>query len=307
MDGFDHKDWLRRFEAAAQTRDGFRELRKEVFSGTVRIVKGGGYIVGGHSVKVRSESVTENTVFYRDALRLGPSAVPQRAGFSVINADCLETAKVLLAAGQNPCVLNMASRKTPGGGVLNGSGAQEENLFRRTNLFVSMYQFADFSEEYGIRRSKHSYPMDSDFNGIYSPGITVFRGSEANGYCLLREPYRISVVSVAAVSHPDLEYGRDGECLIAPRHAEQTKNRIRTILRIAASHGHDSLVLSAFGCGAFANPPRHMASLFREVFAEAEFGGYFKTVVFSIIDDSNSRKKHNPDGNVLPFLEVFGR
>jgi uncharacterized protein (TIGR02452 family) len=32
----------------------------------------------------------------------------------------------------------MASRSNPGGGYRKGSGAQEENLFRRTNLFHCM-------------------------------------------------------------------------------------------------------------------------------------------------------------------------
>jgi uncharacterized protein (TIGR02452 family) len=65
-------------------------------------------------------------------------------------------------------------------------------------------------------------------------------------------------------------------------------------------------VLGAFGCGAFENPPEHMAELFKEVFAEGEFLNRFKVIVFSIIDNHNSRKKHNPDGNVVPFVKVFG-
>jgi len=45
--------------------------------------------------------------------------------------------------------------------------------------------------------------------------------------------------------------------------------------------------------------------LFKEVFAEVEFSGFYKSVVFAIFEDHNSGQKHNPDGNVLPFLEVF--
>ena len=33
----------------------------------------------------------------------------------------------------------------------------------------------------------------------------------------------------------------------------------------AIAHGHDAVVLGAFGCGAFRNPAAHMAQLFREV------------------------------------------
>ena len=303
---FNHTDWLARFSEASRNQDGFRELRKEIFSDTVRIVRAGAYSINGMDVTISNDGITEKTILYRDAFRMPDPPTRYQTAFSVINADCLETANVLLKAGKKPCVLNMASRQNPGGGVFNGAGAQEENLFRRTNLFLSLYQFADFAEQYDIHRSKDSYPLDRDFGGVYSPGITVFRGSEANGYCLLSKPYMVSVVSVPAVNHPDLERGSSGAMRIAQPHIEATKNKIRTIFRIAAAHSHDALVLGAFGCGAFANPPRHIAEIFREVFSEDEFIGQFETVVFSIIDDHNSRKAHNPHGNVLPFLEVFG-
>lgn len=86
---------------------------------------------------------------------------------------------------------------------------------------------------------------------------------------------------------------------------EPAKEKIRAILRIGKAEGHDSLILSAFGCGAFANPPEHMAELFRDVFAEAEFQDSFWLVVFAIINDHNTMKEHNPEGNLLPFQRVF--
>jgi uncharacterized protein (TIGR02452 family) len=64
-------------------------------------------------------------------------------------------------------------------------------------------------------------------------------------------------------------------------------------------------VLGAFGCGAFRNPPRHMAELFKEVFQEREFQNRFPFVIFAILSDHNSWKEHNPEGNVLPFTSVF--
>ena len=68
-------------------------------------------------------------------------------------------------------------------------------------------------------------------------------------------------------------------------------------------HGHDSLVLSAFGCGAFQNPPDHIARLFKEVIED--YKGHFKMVAFAILDDHNANKSHNIDGNYKPFERVF--
>jgi uncharacterized protein (TIGR02452 family) len=201
-------------------------------------------------------------------------------------------------------VLNLASRQNPGGGVLGGSGAQEENLFRRTNLFLSLYQFADYAHEYGIKKHERSYPLDRNTGGIYSADITVFRGSEKNGYCLLKKPYTISVVTVPAINHPELTK-QAGQLYIADRLVEPSKEKIRTILRIAGKYKHDCLILGAFGCGAYKNPPHHMAALFKEVFLEKEFRAKFKLVVFAILEDHNSNQAHNQTGNVLPFLEIF--
>src|SRR5581483_11338686 len=59
----------------------------------------------------------------------------QNPTIQVIDGDCLSHALRLKKEGYNPVVLNMANAEVPGGGYLYGSGAQEENLFRRTNLF----------------------------------------------------------------------------------------------------------------------------------------------------------------------------
>jgi uncharacterized protein (TIGR02452 family) len=202
-------------------------------------------------------------------------------------------------------MLNMASRRNPGGGVLGGAGAQEENIFRRSNLFQSLYQFVDYAEEYGVKRdSKNSYPLDRDTGGIYSKRVFIVRGSERSGSCFLQNPFELSIVSVPAINRPELEL-RDGKYYIADKLIEPSKEKIRTILRIAGEFNHDCLVLSAFGCGAFQNPPHHIAKLFKEVFNETEFKDRFRFVVFAIIDDHNARREHNPEGNMLPFLREF--
>lgn len=104
-----------------------------------------------------------------------------------------------------------------------------------------------------------------------------------------------------AVNRPEL----DGEGMIVPYLAEATKNKMRTLFRIALVHGNDSLVLGAFGCGAFRNPPEHIAQIFHQVLEEDEFKDRFKKIFFAILDDHNTGHKHNPDGNYLPFVKEF--
>jgi uncharacterized protein (TIGR02452 family) len=300
---FDHIKWKKQFENASKQKTGFNELRADIFQNTIKMVKNGGYYVDDNLVNIPNNLSTENTEYFTAPDKLKDNG-EYKTEYSVINADCLETAEILVKAGLNPCVLNLASRQNPGGGVRNGAGAQEENLFRRTNLFLSLYQFAPYADEYGIKKHEKSYPLDRDTGGIYSGDITVFRGSEKNGYCLLKKPFIVSFVTVPAIRSPEL-IERNGKLYIADNLVEPAKEKIRTIFRITGKYKHDSLVLGAFGCGAFANPPNHIAELFKEVFLEKEFINRFKFIVFSIYEDHNSNKHHNPNGNVLPFLEVF--
>jgi len=203
---FNHTQWLKNFEQATRNRIGFRELRAEIFKQTVDFVQQGGCTVDGKFVPISNDKITKNTEFFDREFVLEKSATEYKTVFSVINADCLEAAQLVVKSGFSPCVLNLASGKNPGGGVLGGAGAQEENLFRRSNLFLSLYQYALYSNDYGIPKNPKQYPLDRNFGGIYSPGITVFRGSEQNGYCLLRSPFQVAFVSVPAISHPAVPY-----------------------------------------------------------------------------------------------------
>ena len=221
---------------------------------------------------------------------------------SVVNNDCLFVGKQMLDEGLNPAVLNMASAYRPGGGVLNGARAQEECIFRRSNLFMSLYlydrQMYDMVIEpnmdgmYDLSFIQQGYPMDENFGGIYSDDVTVFKDGN---YEWLYNPYQTAFISVAAMNiNRALRQGE--QILVDGRLSERavaiTKNKIRTIYRIGILHGHDSLVLGAWGCGAFGNPPEQMAQLFIDVLNEDEFNGRYKDIRFAIIEDHNSRGRN---------------
>ena len=281
-----------------------KELRAKEFRNTVEIVNQGYYVseIGNRFDFPDDSGMRRSTVFYDHEINQADKPANDEQTFvEVQNIDCLYAGVELKKQGYNPAVLNMASRRNPGGGVATGAGAQEETLFRRTNLFRSLYQFASYAEQYGIKRSRHQYPLDRNFGGVYTPDAIYFRKSEQKGYALLDEPITLSFITVAGMNRPDLTV--DG--MIADHHVGSIKNKIRTIFRMGLAHGHDSLVLGALGCGAFRNPPRHVARLFHEVLDEPEFKDKYRLIVFAILDDHNAHQKHNPEGNYKPFAEEF--
>lgn len=271
-----------------------RKRRTEVFQQTMRLVDSGEYV----SEKNRRilfpdpEKMRAGTVFYYKEFTSIQKQKYDQMDISVQNNDCVLAGKKLKEEGFNPAILNMASGSNPGGGVIHGAGAQEENLFRRSNLFKSMYQFADYASMYGIPKSEYQYPLNFHFGGIYTPDALFFRGLEKDGYPLLDDPISLSVISVPAIN-------LNGHELSVQSYLSTMKDKIRTILRIGIDHGHDALVLSAFGCGAFGNDPYVVASLFIEVLHEPEFENRFRKIVFAIIDD------HNSKGNYVSFSKII--
>ena len=307
------EQWKEQFERLSTQRNAkqkeevrflLRSMRVDVFKHTVFLVQQG-YYFNEEQEKINfpdARTMMAGTEFYDSPQTV--HHIPTMINETIVkveNIDCLLAAEKLLKEGYHPAVLNMASRQNPGGGVQNGAGAQEENLFRRSNLFQSLYQFAPFASNFGLHKSKHQYPLDRNFGGIYTPHATVFRGTEQDGYPLLDTPYQMSFIAVAGINRPALASPER----IAPELVEPVKNKIRTIFRIGLLHGHDSLVLGALGCGAFRNPPSHIARLFHEVMEEKEFKNKYRLLLFAILDDHNARLKHNPDGNFLPFVREF--
>lgn len=258
------------------------------------------------------------TVFYsgKDRTPYRGLAVPvalstaPRTKVLVVKLDCLEYAhQMTVKDGLNPVVLNMANATIPGGAYLRGAGAQEENLFRRSNYYIEL--------DPGLNGVNKQYPIGGVFAGlnkeqmpyerdaVYTSGVTVFRGTEAEGYPYLPEPYKVSMIATAAYRWDrKVErwegLDRDNTARAA---VVRLKSKLDVILAAAVQNGHDSVVLSALGCGAFGNPPEQVAQIFHA--SLSNFNGVFKKVVFAIIDDHNSTSAGDGRSNFQVFSKFF--
>ena len=210
------------------------------------------------------------------------------AGIVLSQKRSFQAAMDSISVGKT-CVLNFASAHKPGGGVLKGSGAQEESLCRCSTLHPSLI-FDDAYDKYYTRNNDYLPPMGSD-GIIYSPDVVILKTDESEPK-RLPESKRIAV-DVITCAAPDFRYNTYDEEEFIPA----MKRRIRRILQVAADHEVDNLLLGAFGCGAFKNPPEIVAAIFDE-----EIKPYmhsFRRIEFAI-------KGFRTDPNYMAFSKVFG-
>jgi uncharacterized protein (TIGR02452 family) len=198
-----------------------------------------------------------------------------------------EAAKQLLE--ENPAahvaVLNFASATNPGGGVLHGSSAQEESLCRCSTLYPTLDQRRFWDAYYHPHRAAGDVRYTDAC--IYTPDVVVFKSDDDYPELLPEsEWFEVDVVTCAA---PNLWHSfsraRNPLADTAQTVDDEELYRIhvsrgRRICEVAAAHGVDTLVLGAFGCGAFRNNPQVVARAYRAVLEE--MGPYFERVEFAI-------------------------
>ncbi len=208
---------------------------------TLDILEAGGY------VNPDGQWVPLTSASPRTHLRDEPLTLQRRhkrARFEVVNESTLQAAARM---GGNPAVLGFASPRPPGRAYRDGAQSQETSLLRASTLHTALAGAEDFH-------------ADADAV-LYSAGVQVFRDDDGD---LLAEPYEISVISA-----------------VAPSGRAAIDAGIKRLLAVAQTHGHDTLVLGAWGCGARGNDPAVVASLFRKHLA----GGRFAHVVFAVLGE----------------------
>jgi uncharacterized protein (TIGR02452 family) len=208
----------------------------------------------------------------------------QQTQVEVTNETTLAAVQRWRESGHHPVALNFASATHPGGGFLSGARAQEEYLARSSGLYACL----QMNPMYSFHRARHD-PLYTDYV-IYSPAVPVFRADDGT---LLETPYTVGMITSPAVNAAVLPPERRAE--IGPAMWQ----RILKVLAVGIVHGHDSIVLGAWGCGAFGNDGAEIAQLFRKALEE-DFPGAYRQVSFAILDWSREKRF------IEPFQRAFG-
>lgn len=199
-------------------------------------------------------------------------------------------------------VLNFASASNPGGGVKNGSSAQEEALCRCSTLYPCLDSRPMWEQFYDINRGAGNV-LHTDAC-IYSPDIVICKTDSDNPERLPQDKWvYVDVITCAAPNLREkpsnaynLEMGAATEITAEELYSIHL-SRARHILHIAAANGIDKLVLGAFGCGAFRNDPKAVANAYKD--ALKEMGKYFDEVVFAVYCGSQD------NGNYRVFKDIL--
>lgn len=258
---------------------------------TIQVCKDKKYTSLNGNVVDISESMNnalQGTVLYKEADDLPDTdwetVTPT---IEVTNETTAQAAVRLGALGKSDIVaLNFASARSQGGGFLAGAVAQEEDLCRASGLYPCIKSKPIFYNE-NILCDDCYYTN----NIIYSPKVPFFR-DEHNFF--IEKPFTLSIITSPAPNLNGMK-GKD-EALDNDKYSLTLAKRIVRILDIAATHGHKNIILGAWGCGAFGNPPHMIANMFK---ASLVLTPAFEHVCFAVYDNRTPTELFNT------FTEVF--
>lgn len=190
------------------------------------------------------------------------------------------------AGRMRTCAHNFASATNPGGGVVNGSSAQEEALCRCSTLYFDLNVREMWEGFYSPHREARD-PLHND-DIIYTPDVVVFKSDTAYPKTLPETAWRtLDVLTCAAPNLRERPSNRmnagegDVRVEISDRDLQALhERRLRRILAVAAANGAEAIVLGAFGCGAFRNDPNVVAAAAKAVVAD--FLHAFRVIEFAV-------------------------
>lgn len=208
--------------------------------------------------------------------------------------------------GQHVAVHNFASAVNPGGGVVYGASAQEECLCRCSNL----YSCLNTPDMWGMFYTPHRAAKDPIHNDdiIYTPGIVVFKTDTDLPELMERKDwYKADVITCAAPNLREIS-GNIYNCENGASAAGISnydlqiihEKRLRRILDSAVMNHADTVILGAFGCGAFRNDPHAVASAAANVLSDYIYA--FENIEFAVYCRPNDDFNYRVFNSVLSSL-----
>ena len=217
--------------------------------------------------------------------------------------------RTLEAAGKyenkKVCILNFASATNPGGGVVHGSVAQEESLCRCSTLYFCL-NTSEMMQGFYLPHRKADNPLYNN-DLIYSPDVIVMKTDTSEpAWMEENDWYAVNVITCAAPNLRErpsngMNPNAGSKAVHISRQDLHTllETRIRKIFQVAAMEGNEVLILGAFGCGAFRNPPDIVADVFRVV--TLEYCKKFETIEYAVFH--TDREKDNYRAFQMAFRE----
>lgn len=169
--------------------------------------------------------------------------------------------------GNSTGALNFANFTEPGGGFLRGAIAQEECLCHESTLYPVLLSQKD---EFYIKNT-YLNPVTFTNRSLYSESIEFIR-KEQSVTC--------DILTCAAPCLCGVNINPDDPYIVCALYS-----RIDSILNTFYDMNASTLILGAFGCGAFANDPLIVATIFRELLTN-KYNKCFEKVVFAIPTDN---------------------
>lgn len=204
------------------------------------------------------EDSIKNTVYYPENCAIEETAYQyeEEALLEIVDSKAHDAAYNHIGM-HTVCILNFASAKHPGGGFLKGSRAQEEDLCRAMGLYPVLA--ADKCKPFYTPTGTWKYSNRI----IYNPNVPMLGGGYAD------------VLTCAA---PNL---RNNKETVSTAELEALwVDRWTRVLNVASLHSSDMLILGAWGCGVFGNPPILVAKVFMDLWPK--YSKNFEHVIFAI-------------------------
>lgn len=236
----------------------YTEINKSVMDNTLEMC---------HKLNYLRESILQSIhkeyiVYQDDKIEL--EALTPRKDMKII----VSKKRTFEAAGEyknkKVCCLDFANNHSIGGSPWY-AGAQEESMCRTSTL----YSCISAKEQEFYKKHIHEYEsgiIDEMGNDdlIYVPDVVVFKTDESTPQLMYENNWFKSDVIVSAA--PQLGHKYD-----TVKYRKIMESRIKKILDVAAKENVEVLILGAFGCGAFRNPPEVVAEIFNSLIRHYNF------------------------------------